>query len=140
MTEVTAAEPQGDRYGRARTPRRRLSRRATIIGTAVIAIVVIIIGVVAFQPPTKPNDPQTVEYTVNDSASTTVTVALYPDRERSVHCIVQATNSNEAIVGFTEVSLDADPQADPTKPRPITVDLATTQLASSGHADACWFE
>ena len=38
MTEVTAAEPQGDRYGRARTPRRRLSRRATYLAAAAIAV------------------------------------------------------------------------------------------------------
>lgn len=140
MTEVTAVEPQSDRYGRSRTPHRRLSRRATIIAGVVIVLAVIVIAVVNFQPQTTPTTPSTLEYSVIDSASTQVTVAIYPDRERSVHCIVQATNDTEAIVGFTEVSLPADPQADPTKPQAIQVDLATTQLASSGHADACWFE
>ncbi|MBE8146143.1 DUF4307 domain-containing protein [Brevibacterium casei] len=140
MTEVTAAEPQGDRYGRARTPRRRLSRRATYLAATVIAVTVVVIGIFAFQPSTTPTDPKTLGYTVNDSASTTVSVGIYPDRERDVHCIVQATNSNEAIVGFTEVSLPADPQADPTSAQGLTVEVATTQLAASGHADACWFE
>ncbi|WP_137824721.1 DUF4307 domain-containing protein [Brevibacterium sp. 2SA] len=140
MTEVTAADPQSDRYGRSRTPQRRLSRRATIIAAAVIAVAVVVIGVINFQPSQEPTDPRTLNYEIVDSATTQVSVAIYPDETRSVHCIVQATNDREAIVGFTEVSLEADPQADPTSPKQIDVTLATTQLAASGHADACWFE
>lgn len=152
MTEVTVDTPlphrdhpasdetHVDRYGRNRQPQRRLSRRATIISIAIIAVITIVIALVAFRPKTIPTTPQTISYSIVDSSSTRATVAIFPDQKRDVSCIVQATNEFEAIVGFTEVTVPASPNADPTKPTTLEVELATTQLASSGHADACWFD
>lgn len=141
MTEVTVDQPlHDDRYGHTRRPRRRLSRRATIIASIIVAALIIVLAFVAFRPQTSPTTPRTLDYSVVDSSSTKVTVAIFPDQDRDVHCIVQATNDYDAIVGFTEVILPADPNADPNSPRQMDIDLATTQLASSGHADACWFE
>lgn len=145
MTEVTVAEPlqddrQENRYGRSRRPRRGLGRKARITVIAIIILVVIAVAFVAFRPQTTPTTPRTLDYSVIDSSSTRVTVGIFPDRKRDVHCIVQATNKNEAVVGFTEVMVPADSQADPNSPRQLDIDLATTQIASSGHADSCWFE
>ncbi|WP_209325273.1 DUF4307 domain-containing protein [Brevibacterium renqingii] len=141
MTEVTVAEPlHDDRYGRARKPKRGLSRRARIIAAIVLVVAIAVIAFWAFRPQTSPTTPRTLEYSVVDSSSTQVSVGIFPDRERDVHCTVQATNEHEAVVGFTEVTVPADPNADPNSPKQIDVDLATTQLASSGHVDSCWFE
>ncbi|MDN6124118.1 MAG: DUF4307 domain-containing protein [Brevibacterium sp.] len=131
---------QDDRYGRVREPKRRLGKTATIIAVVIVSALVIAIAFVAFRPQTTPTTPKTLGYSVVDSSSTQVTVAIFPDQDRDVHCIVQATNEYEAIVGFTEVTLPADPTADPNSPTQLDIDLATTQFASSGHADACWFE
>lgn len=141
MTEVTVDRPlQDDRYGRTRRPKRGLSRRSKIIAAVVLLAVVVVIAFWSFRPQTEPTTPRTLDYSVVDSSSTQVTVGIFPDRTRDVHCIVQATNDNEAVVGFTEVTVPADPDADPNSPRQLHIDLATTQLAASGHADSCWFE
>lgn len=141
MTEVTVEQPlHNDRYGRSREPRRRLGRGFTILAAVVLIGLLALAAFLAFRPQTAPTTPKTLNYSVVDSSSTQVRVAIFPDRERDVHCIVQATNEYDAIVGFTEVSIPADPQADPHSPRALNVELATTQLASSGHVDACWFE
>ncbi|WP_350271082.1 DUF4307 domain-containing protein [Brevibacterium sp. CBA3109] len=141
MTEVTVEKPlHDDRYGRVREPKRRLGKTAKIIAIVIVSALIIAIAFVAFRPQTNPTTPKTLGYSVVDSSLTQVTVAIFPDQDRDVHCIVQATNDYEAIVGFTEITLPADPTADPHSPRQMDIDLATTQLASSGHADACWFE
>lgn len=141
MTEVTVAPPlHDDRYGRTRKPKRELSRRAKIIAVIALAVVVAVIAFWAFRPQTNPTTPRTLDYSVVDDSSTHVSVGIFPDQERDVHCIVQATNEDEAVVGFTEVSVPADPNADPNSPKRIDVDLATTQLAASGHVASCWFE
>ncbi|WP_235346861.1 DUF4307 domain-containing protein [Brevibacterium sp. UCMA 11754] len=141
MTEVTVGKPlHDDRYGRVREPKRHLGKTAKIIAVVIVSALIIAIAFVAFRPQTNPTTPKTLDYSVVDSSLTQVTVAIFPDQDRDVHCIVQATNENEAIVGFTEITLPADPAADPNSPRQMDVDLATTQFASSGHADACWFE
>jgi hypothetical protein len=141
MTEVTVDRPlHDDRYGRTRTPKRGLSRTSKIVAAAVLLAVAVVIAVWAFRPQTDPTTPRTLDYSVVDSSSTQVTVGIFPDRTRDVHCIVQATNDNEAIVGFTEVTVPAAPDNDPNSPRQLDIDLATTQLAASGHVDSCWFE
>ncbi|MDN5738556.1 MAG: DUF4307 domain-containing protein [Brevibacterium aurantiacum] len=141
MTEITVEKPlHDDRYGRARAPKRRLGKTAKLIAAVIVSALIVAIGFVAFRPQTTPTTPKTLGYSVVDSSLTRVSVAVFPDQDRDVHCIVQATNDFEAIVGFTEVSIPADPAADPNSPRQIDIDLATTQFASSGHADACWFE
>lgn len=141
MTEVTVDRPlHNDRYGRTRKPKRELSRRAKIIAAVVLAAVIAVIASWAFRPQTDPTTPRTLDYSVVDASSTHVSVGIFPDRDRDVHCIVRATNENEAVVGFTEVRVPADPNADPNSPKRIDIDLATTQLAASGHVDSCWFE
>ena len=141
MTEVTVAPPLNeDRYGRTRRPKRELSRRAKIIAVIVLAAVVAVIAVWAFRPQTNPTTPRTLDYSVVDDSSTHVSVGIFPDQKRDVHCIIQATNEHEAVVGFTEVTVPADPNADPNSPKCVDVDLATTQLAASGHVESCWFE
>ena len=141
MTEVTVEKPlHDDRYGRTREPKRHLGKTAKIIAAVIVSALIVAIAFVAFRPQTTPTTPKTLGYSVVDSSLTRVTVAIFPDQARDVHCIVQATNDFEAIVGFTEVSIPADPTADSNSPKQMNIDLATTQLASSGHADACWFE
>lgn len=139
MTEVTVDRPT-DRYGRSRQPRRGLTRRARIIAVIVLILALIGIAYWSFRPSTTPTTPKTIGYHVVDSASVIINVGIYPDHSRDVHCIVQATNEYDGIVGFTEVTVPADPSADVNAAMPVQVDLATTQLASSGHADSCWFE
>ncbi len=141
MTEVTVEQPlQGDRYGRRRGPQRRPGPGAVIVAGILLVGLVALAAYMAFRPQTAPTTPKTLNYSVVDSSATLVNVAIFPDRERDVHCVVQATNEYDAVVGFTEVTVPADPEADPHSPRSLDVELATTQLASSGHVDSCWFE
>src|SRR5699024_10859366 len=141
MTEVTVAEPlHDDRYGRTRRPKRNLSRRAKIIAVAVDVVAIAVIAFVSFRPQTEPTTPRTLDYLVVDSSTTQLSVGIFPDQERDVHCSVQATDDNEVVDGLTEVTVPADPNADPNSPKQIDIDLDTTQLAASGHDDSCWFE
>src|SRR5699024_8239466 len=120
MTAVTVAEPlHDDRYGRPRKPKRSVSRRATIIAAAGVGVATAVNRVVPFRPQTEPTTPRPLDYLVVDTSTTQVSVGIFPDQERDVHCTVQATNENEAVVGFTEATVPADPDADPNSPRQI---------------------
>ena len=104
MTEVTVEKPlQDDRaYGlRPGAQEASLEVTAKIIAAVIVAALIVAIAFVAFCPQTTPTTPRTLDYSVVDSALTQVTVAIFPDQDRDVHCIVQATNEYEAIVGFT---------------------------------------
>lgn len=142
---TTAADLQSRYGGRApriqheRTPRGRLTR------PAVIGVVVGLIAASAaaawygFAPSATPEGTVTISYDVVDSTLTRTTVGVYPDDERDITCTVRAVNEHEAVVGFSEVTIPADPTTDGTEPQTVQVDISTTQLAASGHHETCWY-
>lgn len=138
---TTAQAAIAERYGSARPqgPRPPRRRGFAIAAAAGIAVMVALAAWYSFAPRTTPTKPTTIGYEVVDSTLTTAHVSVVPDTERTVECIVQATNEQEAIVGFREVTIDPDPAADESRPVHLRLDIATTQLAASGHVDSCWF-
>lgn len=139
-----------DRYGsRSRLPQHRRQattasgpgRRPLIIIAAVIACA-IMIGLAAwfaFAPARVPDTPKTIRYDVVDSSLTRTTISIVPDETRDIGCAVQATNLQEAVVGFREITVPAQADASTSEPVQIDVDIRTTQLAASGHVDSCWY-
>ncbi|GAA4395286.1 DUF4307 domain-containing protein [Brevibacterium sp. NPDC049920] len=138
---TTAHAAIAERYGSARPPAGRPPRRRgfAIAAAAGIAVMIALAAWYSFAPRTTPTDPTTIGYEVVDSTRTIAHVSVVPDAERTIECIVQATNEQEAIVGFREVTVDPDPAADESRPAQLRLDIATTQLAASGHVDSCWF-
>lgn len=137
----TAQAAIADRYGTARARPARPRRRRLLLSGAIggILLMVLIAAWYAFAPATSPTKPTTVSYEVIDSALTTAHISVVPDAQRSIECAVRATSEHEAVVGFREVEIAPDPAADDARPVHLRVDIATTQLAASGHVDSCWF-
>lgn len=112
---------------------------------AIIATVTALLaasGVAAWyglSPSPTPDGTTTVSYDIVDSTLARTTIAVYPDETRDIICAVRAVNAQEASVGFTEVLIPADPAADRSTPTIVSTDIATTQLAASGHFESCWY-
>lgn len=145
MAYVTATADLRSRYGgrppqvRPESSRRRMSRPA-IIGTLIALAGAS--GVAAWYglaPSPTPEGTSDVSYEVVDSTLTRATIAVHPDDTRDIVCAVRAVNAHEATVGFTEVDVPADPAADDSTPQVVTTDIATTQLAATGHHESCWY-
>ncbi|GAA2086515.1 MULTISPECIES: DUF4307 domain-containing protein [Brevibacterium] len=146
---MTAQADLSSRYGKrtpARPPaapgergRRPLKRSAAF---AVVAALLVACGVTAwfaFAPTGTPQGTKNISYDVVDSTLTLATVSVVPDEERDIVCGVQAVSERDAVVGYVEMEVPADPQADTTRPVTLHAEIATTQLASSGHLDTCWY-
>ncbi|WP_349828667.1 DUF4307 domain-containing protein [Brevibacterium litoralis] len=131
------AERYGTRAPRVTGPRRR--RRTTVLVTAALSLGVLAAAAFAFRPATTPVDPTTQKYESIDHAHTEVTFSVVEDAEKDIVCAVQATNEQYAVVGYTEVTVPADPQAAAHEPAITTVTVRTTQLAASGHVESCRF-
>lgn len=119
---------------------RRLSRPAALATGAALLVASGAAAWYGFAPSPTPEGTVTISYDVVDSTRTTTTIGVYPDQQRDITCAVRAVNEHEAVVGFTEVPIPADPTASRSEPVPIVVDISTTQLASSGHVDSCWYD
>lgn len=138
-----------DRYGsRSRLPHNRThaatasGRKRPWIIAALAAALVIMIGLAAwfaFAPARVPDTPKTVSYDVVDAALTVTRFSIVPDETRDIECAVQATNLQEAVVGFREVTIPARAGTSTSEPVQLDVDIRTTQLAASGHVESCWY-
>lgn len=136
------SSPLPQRYGKkapagARRPA-AVGRRTVWILGVLLALFVAGVGWYAFAPSSTPTSPQTVSYDVVDSTLTTTTISYIRDPERLVVCGVQATNDMDGVVGYTTVTIPPDP-VNTTSYVTEVVDVRTTQLASSGHVDSCWY-
>ena len=146
MRSVTATADLSSRYGgrssHARpqpSGRRRMSRPAiigTVIGLAAASGVAAWYGLA---PSPTPDGTTDVSYEIVDSTLARATIAVQPDDTRGIVCAVRAVNAHDATVGFTEIDIPADPAADSSTPHVVTTDIATTQLASTGHHESCWY-
>lgn len=137
----TTVHRRQDRYGtKPPQPQSAAGKRLRTIGI-VTGLGVLCIGAAffAFRPSGSPVDPRTVSYDVLDSARTHVRATVVADVTRDIECALQATNAQEAVVGYDEVRVPADPGASTADPAVIDIELRTTQLASSGHVESCWF-
>ncbi|GAA4285160.1 hypothetical protein GCM10022261_26910 [Brevibacterium daeguense] len=138
---TTAQASLSDRYGSARRRKPPESRRRRQILAAVIGILAMsaLAAWYALAPSRTPVNPTTVSYEIVDSTLTVTQMSVVPDSQRAIRCAVQATNENEAVVGFREVTIAPDPAADESQPSHLRVEISTTQLAASGHVESCWF-
>ena len=146
MGAVTATADLSSRYGgrpsHVSPPpsgRRRMSRPAiiaTVVGLAAASGVAAWYGLA---PNPTPDGTKDVGYEIVDSTPTRATSCVQPAASRDIVCAVRAVNAHDAVVGFTEIDIPADPAADSSTPQVVTTDIATTQLAASGHHESCWY-
>ncbi|WP_180951903.1 DUF4307 domain-containing protein [Brevibacterium jeotgali] len=143
---MTATADLSSRYGRRSSHaspqpsgRRRMSRPAiiaTVVGLAAASGVAAWYGLA---PGPTPDGTKDVSYEVVDSTLTRATIAVQPDDARDIVCAVRAVSVHDAVVGYTEIDVPADPAADSSTPHVVTTDITTTQLAASGHHESCWY-
>lgn len=136
MTHTTPAHTSDldSRYGRRP---RRVGRRtlAAVLGSLVI-LAVGAVAWVAWLGTDEPGDPEIVGYSVTDRYHAEVTAIFTPDAERAQRCAVEVRSREQAVVGYTEIDVEADPDRSPTRQ---TIPLRTTQPASAGTVTGCWF-
>lgn len=139
-----------DRYGsRSRLPHSRAhatgasgpGKQPWIIAGlgAALAVLIGLAAWFAFAPARVPDTPKTVSYDVVDASLTVTRFSIVPDESRDIECAVQATNLQEAVVGFREVTIPARAGTSTSDPVHLDVDIRTTQLAASGHVESCWY-
>ena len=128
------------RYGAARKVGLFNNRRAVWV-IAVVAVLGALIWAASltFFKDTGPKNPQDITFTVNDAASAVSSFSVVPDAHRDIACTVVAKNQYEAIVGYAQVTVPADPQTDGQTPAVQTVTVNTVQLAHQGHLERCAF-
>ncbi|WP_051297937.1 DUF4307 domain-containing protein [Brevibacterium album] len=136
---LSGAPAHGGTAGASASGRPRRRRTAAIATAAALAIGCAAIGWIAFSPADSPQGGKNLSYEVVDSTLTRATVSVVPDAQRDITCGIRAINEHDAVVGYVERDVPADPAADASDPVVLHAEIATTQLAASGHIDACWF-
>lgn len=119
-----------------RRPRRRLSARArwSLIGAALLAATLFVVWIVQGQSgaPTSKD----VGFDLLSSAEVTADFEVTRDPDQAVRCGVEALNEDWAVVGYDEITLPADPQAERTTAHRLAV--RTTNPAHTARVDSCW--
>ncbi|GAB3565333.1 DUF4307 domain-containing protein [Spelaeicoccus albus] len=131
-----ASADLSDRYG---VRRRSGFPWGTAIVIAVFALGVVFIGWLTLDGRDASPVSKDLSFTVVDASKTNVSVSVLPDTDRTVHCAIQALNSEYGVVGYLEVSVPPDPDRDPSRPAVFNETVRTTQLAVNGGIDKCWF-
>lgn len=136
MTHTTPADARSldSRYGR--TPRRLGRRALVVLLSSLVVLAVAGVAWVAWLGTDEPSDPEIVGYAVMDRYRAEVTAVYTPDAERAQRCGVEVRNREQAVVGYSEVDIPADPERTPAR---LTTSLRTTQEASAGTVTGCWF-
>lgn len=141
MSETAPSAPGGDpsvlarRYDRR--PRRTLGRgrRNAAIVVALTLATLFVVWIVAGQsdrPTTKD-----VGFDLISSAQVSVDFEVTRDPAQPVRCGIEALNDNWAVVGYTEVTLEAAaPEAERTTIHRAPV--RTTNQANTGQVSECW--
>ncbi|MCQ9368511.1 DUF4307 domain-containing protein [Brevibacterium sp. 91QC2O2] len=110
-----------------------------VITAVLLVLLTAAVAWLSFCPKGSPQTATNVGYSVPDDSRTEVTIALVPDAHRTTRCGVQAKSVQEAVVGYREVDIAPDPQADKANPVHVTAHLRTTQKAVQGMLDRCWY-
>ena len=117
-------------------PRRRLSARAGwgLIGAALLAATLLVVWIVQGQSsaPTSKD----VGFDLLSSAEVTADFEVTRDPDRAVRCGIEALNQDWAVVGYEEITLPADPQAERTSAHRLAI--RTTNPATTARVDSCW--
>lgn len=128
------------RYGRSPASSPATSKRLLMIVLGCV-VVVITVGAafLAFRPQAHPHAPETSNFTTHDAANASLQFTIVPDATRDIRCEALAKNQYEAIVGYKEVVIPADPSATSASIYSQRVDIRTTQRAAQGHVESCVF-
>ncbi|MDK7748855.1 DUF4307 domain-containing protein [Brevibacterium sp. UMB10442] len=126
-------ESLDSRYGRQGVNRRPL----LLALTCVVVILIAGAAFLAFKPRTHPHAPQTSHFTAHDAANASVTFSIVPDPQRDIRCAAVIRNQFEAVVGYKEVTIPADPQATSASMHHDSVDIRTTQKGAQGNVESC---
>lgn len=129
---MTTQEMLDDRYGRRRSARSRVVSRV-VVG----ALVVVVVGVIAwmtFGNPTNSVSADATSYTVVDKRVVDITFQLTAPPGSRVVCALEADDEQHGIVGWRIVEYPATP----THARTVTESIPTVGLATTGLVNTCW--
>mgnify|MGYP000854631388 CR=1 FL=1 len=140
--EDLASEPQSslaNRYGR---PKRRMSKRTTLI-LASVGVLALILGVLFLsQRGARSYEPTDVAFDIVSPRLMHVTVAVSMKEGDSITCGVQALSEDKAVVGYAEQVFDGATDGQSIGAGRVVVQhkvtLRTTFIAVSGGTSACW--
>ncbi|KEP75449.1 transcriptional regulator [Microbacterium sp. SUBG005] len=121
-----------DRYGRTRSPRRR------IVGWSIVGVLAL--GAIGFLGwTTVSNSVNSVTatdtgYTVVDDRTVTSTFQITAPTGRPVACALEARDEEHGTVGWRVVEYPASEE----HTRAFTEEIPTLSLATTGFVNACW--
>lgn len=120
-----------------RRPRRPLGRgrRNAAIATALVLATLFVVWIVAGQS-NRPTS-KDVGFDLVSSAEVTADFELTRDPEQPVRCGVEALNDNWAVVGYTELTVEAA-AADAERTSIHRVPVRTTNQANTARVADCW--
>lgn len=123
------------RYGRTS---QGIKKRPLLFALAGVVIVLIVgAAFLAFKPRAHPHAPETSHFTAHDAGSASVTFSIVPDARRDIKCAAIIKNQYEAVVGYKEVTIPADPHANSASMHHDRVEIRTTQKGAQGNVESC---
>ena len=117
-------------------PRRQLSPSARwgLIGAALLVATLFVVWIV--QGRSAAPSSKDVGFDLISSAQVTADFEVTRDPDQAVRCGVEALNEDWAVVGYEEITLPADSQAERTTAHRLAI--RTTNPANTARVDSCW--
>lgn len=128
-------ESLDSRYGRTTTG----NKKNPLLVALAVVVVILIAGAafLAFKPRTHPHAPQTSNFTAHDAGNASLTFSIVPDVHRDIRCAAIIKNQYEAVVGYKEITVPADADANSSSVHHDRVDVRTTQKGAQGNVESC---
>ncbi|MCY1717743.1 MULTISPECIES: DUF4307 domain-containing protein [unclassified Microbacterium] len=121
-----------DRYGRTRSPRRR------IVGWSIVAVLALgaigYLGYTTFASSAASVTATDTGFTVTDDKSVTATFQITAPVGKPVACALEARDEDHGTVGWRVVQYPASDDAS----RAFSETIPTLSLATTGFVNACW--
>ncbi|MCH6471141.1 DUF4307 domain-containing protein [Sinomonas terrae] len=126
----------GDRYG---VPRRKMSRRAgLILSAAVLVVVVIGVALFAWSGNSATVSFKDVSFTTPDAGHATEDIQVTKDASQTAYCTVKAQDSSFGVVGWKQLEFGPVAGASGQTTQQAHVVLRTQTEAVSVSIDSCW--
>ncbi len=125
------------RYGR--TAHGNKKRPLLFVLAGIVIVLIAGAAFLAFKPRAQPHAPETSNFTAHDAGNASVTFSIVPDAHRDIKCAAIIKNQYEAVVGYKEITIPADPQANSASMHHDRVDVRTTQEGAQGNVESCVF-
>lgn len=126
----------GERYG---APRRKLSKRAGLILSAITLVVVVIgVAVFAWSGNNQTVSFKDVSFTTPDAWHATEDIEVTKEASQTAYCTVKAQDSSFGIVGWKQLEFGPVAGASGETTQHAHVVLRTQTAAVSVSVDSCW--